>query len=155
MVVRNSLPIIIAGLVLFWIVPFFITWRFGGWRALRGRYPEETGKKAWDNKFSGIAGTLGSARSYYGPYLRIAIGRPGVELSVAPPVIFHRPLLIPWSAVDDCRPVRFSIFRNAVQITVRDWPGPIILFGIFGKDRSFPLVLIKAYQSFAKSVGNQ
>ena len=71
----------------------------------------------------------GSLFGYFGRCIDVAVGSYGIRLSVA---VFgvgplRLPIVLPWNAIESCTPARFGWVGDALRITVRGWPCPIVL----------------------------
>jgi hypothetical protein len=104
----------------------------GGWRraAVRFRAPLTLPQDTERFRFVSLrmtGGLLGVAS--YHSCVTIGLSERGISLALwAPFRLFHPPLLIPWTAVDECRPIP-TLNHDGVRIILRDGGG----FQVYGK----------------------
>ncbi len=126
--------LIIAGFTivfpLFWSAIVFLISRVGGWSELAERFGH-------DGPAQGEVFTWCSARlrflCNYSNCLRVTISDAGIHIRT---LIFfkmgHRPLFIPWEAVESLKVRRYWRY-TAAKLTVRDqtdgWSASIVLYG--------------------------
>ena len=100
-----------------WFVPVFACgWLgiccllsvIGGWHALATRYRSTLSSSGKLFPFASMGLGRGFSPVSYGSCLFVRLDSTGIELSVLPMFrFFHPKLLIPWSAVSDCRRERY------------------------------------------------
>jgi len=107
-----------AGVVLWLAFSAFIS-IVGGWHELAERFSD--GKSLEGERFRFRSGAIGSKLFpvNYGNCLFVTVGRDGFALSIFLLVRFMHPrLMIPWSAVEHCEPVKhWFVSYIAVHIT--------------------------------------
>jgi hypothetical protein len=128
-------PIVIVAMVIFVgvsAVAGSLLARAGGWgrAASRFRAPTDNVDQAERFPFTSLVmtgGPLGVAR--YGSCVTVGLSERGISLALwAPFRLFHPPLLIPWSAVEECKP-RPTVGRPGAQIVLRGGGG----FQVYGR----------------------
>jgi len=103
----------------------------GGWRALAARYPYPAVPPADEEhfRFSSVrtaGGVVGTAS--YGSIVTVGLSSSGVSLALSAPFrLFHPAILVPWSAVAECRDDDF-IGRRFAMVTVAE-SGSFTVYG--------------------------
>ncbi len=105
-----------------WFLPLFaVAWCvilallsfIGGWHALAKLYPAQSQTPGESFRFTSMALGAGRAPVTYSNVLFIDLSPEGIGISILLPFrIFHPRLLIPWMAVDECRPEKFWLMTN-------------------------------------------
>jgi hypothetical protein len=107
-----------AGVVLWLLFSAFLS-VFGGWHELAERFAD--GKTLHGDQFWVRSGAIGWKLFpvNYGNCLFVTVGADGFALSIVLLLRFMHPrLVIPWSAVERCEPVKFWLVHHvAVHIT--------------------------------------
>jgi hypothetical protein len=121
-----------AGVVLWLAFSGFLS-IFGGWHELAERFSD--GKFLDGERFRFRSGAIGGKLFpvNYGNCLFVTVGREGFALSVFLLFRFMHPtLVIPWSAVERCEPVRFFLVHY-VAVYVTGFKRRILFSGNMGE----------------------
>jgi hypothetical protein len=121
-----------AGVVLWLAFSGFLS-IFGGWHELAARFSD--GKFLNGERFRFRSGAIGwkPFPVIYGNCLFVTVGHDGFSLSVFLLFRFMHPtLVIPWSAVERCEPVRF-FFVNYVAVYVIGFKRRLLFSGSTGR----------------------
>jgi len=105
----------------------------GGWHELAERFSD--GKTLAGERFRFRSGAIGWKLFpvNYGNCLFVTVGRDGFALSIFLLIRFMHPtLVIPWSAVERCEPVRF-LFVNYVAVYITGFKRRVLFTGSLGK----------------------
>jgi hypothetical protein len=94
--------------------------RFGGWQALGKKYKSSGPGSGRSFRFSSVALGPGRFPATYRACVAIEVGEDGIALRVLPLFrIGHPQLLIPWSAVAECKPDWF-FFQPCTTLNLAD-----------------------------------
>jgi hypothetical protein len=115
---------------------------FGGWREMSKYYRAEattfrihgrdSGKRFW---FGSIATGSSNFPVNYGSCVTIHVSAEGIGLKVLLPFrMLHPPLLIPWSAIENCQADKVFLFIERATIHLRHIRFPLRIFGAAGKE---------------------
>jgi len=120
----------------------------GGWRTLASRFPAigpSTGE-TW--KFASAAFRTWLLPIRYGNCLTVTVGEAGVGLGIL--FVFralHRPILIPWAAIDSVAREGGASRRRAAVVAVRGFDRPLVLYGKAGEKVAAVFERLKASES--------
>lgn len=119
--------------VVFWVAICGVLSIMGGWRELAERFKSDAPLEGERFRFRSGAMGWGHFPVSYGGCLFATVGPSGFALSILFLFRFLHPrLVVPWSAVERCEPVRFW-FVNHVAVHIVGFGRRILLGGSLGK----------------------
>jgi hypothetical protein len=107
---------------------------FGGWNELQRLYPDTP--MEIERTYSGSSLRFGhSLFGYYGRCLDVSFGSRGLRMSVRYLSSRHflPPIVIGWSDIERCDLTRFGLVGEAIKLSIRGWPSPLIVGRFLGK----------------------
>ena len=119
--------------VILWLAFSGVISIFGGWHELADRFSD--GKSLEGERFRFRSGAIGwrLLPVNYGNCLFVTISQDGFALSIFLLVRFMHPrLVIPWSAVERCEPVKFW-FVNYIGVYITGFNRRLLFSGSLGK----------------------
>ena len=119
--------------LVFWLAICAVISVISGWRELAERFASNAPIEG--ERFRFQSGSMGSGLFpvSYGGCLFVTVGRKGFALSIL--ILFrflHPRLVIPWTAVERCEPVRFW-FMNHIAVHVAGFRRRVLFSGSLGK----------------------
>jgi hypothetical protein len=130
-----DLPVLAAGFIVSWLLIGSLLSVIGGWYALARRFRSDDDIDAERFRFRSGGIGWGVFPVNYGNCLFATVGRRGRALSILLPFRFmHPPLVIPWSAVERCEPMRMWLSRYVAVYVTGFRPRRLIFAGALGRD---------------------